>query len=610
MDSNMGDSPDHLRRALDDELESMEKSARALKLRRNALAPISRLPPETIATIFSFLHPPRGYAKILTGDEQYSLAWLRVAHVCHRWREIALNQPRFWSHIDFTALTVEGATEFLSRSKMAPVKLEANLSRVRWEGTRFDTFRKQLVAHMSHTCHVDISAKSSHLQTTVDQLVSPVPVLEWLSLTAEDKTHRRHGVLTRTIVPPNLFGGSAPRLSHLRLKHCDINWTSPLFKNLRLLELHSLSAGARPSLAEWLDAMDQMMKLEVLIVYYATPMVPLVGATLSEPTHIITLQSLTQLHLSATASDCAFALAHLILPKLKSVRVDIFAELFGGHDVKALIPYISRNAHGPQDVKPLQSMVISGDAFLTEVILWTESDADIEVRNPVSLISATLSARAIFTISGDNWCFGTQPGILDAILATLPLTSLCSLTAQNSDFPEALWLGHAPRWPLLERLRLVGEPATKSFIKVLTRDTTPDGPLLPSLTKLSLINPLIDDDELLLDMLIGRVEQGVPLEALDLGSCPVTTDVVQLFNEIVVDVQGPERHLLIMVPWPTLSNWSRDMALFLHENFGVCNCGGEDSEVSSEDSMVNPWFHGYTDDEGEDEDEDDLDLVW
>ena len=608
MDSNMGDSPDHLRQAIDDELKSLEKFARTLKRRRNALAPISRLPPETTAIIFSLLHLPGDYAQILTGDGRCSLAWLRVAHVCHRWREIALNQPRFWSHIDFTALTVEGVMEILSRSKMAPVKLEANLTRVHWKGARFDAFRKQLVTHMSHTCRLSIIAKSSNLQTTVDQLISPAPVLEWLSLTVEDKTHRRHGTPTKTIIPPNLFDISAPRLSHLQLSHCDINWTSPLFKNLQLLELHALSPGARPSPAEWLDAMDQMVKLEVLVVYFATPMVPLVGAALSEPTHVITHQSLTRLHLSATASDCAFALAHLILPKLKSVRVDVFAELSGGHDVQALIPYISRIAHGPQDVTPPQSMIISGGPYLTEIILWTESDADIEVRTPVSLIGATLFARAIFTISSDNWNFGIHLEIFEAILGSLPLSSLSSLTAQNPNFSESLWLDHAPCWPLLGHLRLA-EHATKSFIKVLTRDATSDSPLLPSLTKLSLINPLIDGDDqrLLLDMLIGRVEQGVPLEALDLGSCPVTTDVVQALNEIVVDVQGPERHLLIMFPWPTLSNWSRDMALF-HEHVGLYNDGNENSEVSSDDSVVDPWFYGYTDDEGEDED--DLDLVW
>jgi len=42
-------------------------------------------------------------------------------------------------------------------------------------------------------------------------------------------------------------------------------------------------------------------------------------------------------------------------------------------------------------------------------------------------------------------------------------------------------------------------------------------------------------------MLIGRVEQGVPLESLDLCACeePYPPRAKQAFAEIVVDAQGP-----------------------------------------------------------------------
>ena len=273
MNSNIEFSAENLRQAIDDELKSLEKSAQALKFRRNALAPVSRLPPETIATIFTFLSLPGGCVQILSGEGHDDLAWLRVCHVCHRWREIALNQPRLWSLINFTTLTVEGVTEFLSRSKMAPLGLHANLCGVRWESARFDAFQEQLVAHVSHTCRLNVIAKSSDLQTIVDQLVSPAPAIERLMLIVNNKA-RHLKIPARTVMPHNLFAGSAPRLSHLQLNHCDISWASPLLKNLRLLDLHMLSPGARPSLGEWLDAMSQMLKLEMLVVHFATPRGP------------------------------------------------------------------------------------------------------------------------------------------------------------------------------------------------------------------------------------------------------------------------------------------------------------------------------------------------
>lgn len=41
------------------------------------------------------------------------------------------------------------------------------------------------------------------------------------------------------------------------------------------------------------------------------------------------------------------------------------------------------------------------------------------------------------------------------------------------------------------------------------------------------------------DMLIKRVEQGVPLEVLDLRTCIAANRVIQLLAEIVIEVQGP-----------------------------------------------------------------------
>jgi hypothetical protein len=605
------DSPDRLRRAIDDELESLEKTTRTLKLRRNALAPISRLPPETIAIIFSFLSLPREYVRLLTGDKQDVRSWLRVSHVCHRWREIALNQPRFWSRIDFTTLTSAGATEVLSRSKMAPLELEANLSCAHWGGDRVGAFGKQLSSPVSHISRLNVTADFADLQMIIEQLASPAPVLEWLSLIVDDQCHlRRMGIPSNAVIPRNLCDGTAPRLSRLQLDHCDISWTSPLFKSLRILELQMLSQPARPCLEEWLDAMEQMSQLETLIVNHATPSAPTVGTPCPEPTRVITHPSLTQLNLAASASDCTFALAHLILPALIRIRVDVTSELASADDVRALIPYFSRNAHGPQDAEPLQSILISGEPSLTEIVLWTKAGADMEVQNPVSLISATLSARAIFIASGHMW-FETDVEILDTTLAALPLSSLNTFTAQNSSrIPEWLWRSHAPRWSMLEHVRLVGT-VTKSLTTVLTKDAPPEGPLFPSLTKLSLFNTLhTDDTSPMLDMLIGRVEQGIPLEALDLRACEVPDCAVRLFGEVVVDVQGPDADYRSTGWWPTLSNWSRDMGLLLFQrDFDEYDGGDDDDEdVFSEDSiLLNPPFAMLDDSEEDDSDEE---LTW
>jgi len=80
------------------------------------------------------------------------------------------------------------------------------------------------------------------------------------------------------------------------------------------------------------------------------------------------------------------------------------------------------------------------------------------------------------------------------------------------------------------------------FIKMLLQDISGhESPLLPSLTTLVLIDVALNSrrTQRLCDALMKRVEQGVPLEMLDLRTCRATTCTVRLLSEIVVDVCGP-----------------------------------------------------------------------
>jgi hypothetical protein len=90
-----------------------------LKLYRNTLVPISRLPTEIITSIFSLL-PSFGVL-----ESYLPIALISISHVCHQWREISLSLPYLRSYIDFTRLTLTGAAEMLARAKMAPLRLEA-----------------------------------------------------------------------------------------------------------------------------------------------------------------------------------------------------------------------------------------------------------------------------------------------------------------------------------------------------------------------------------------------------------------------------------------------------------------------------------------------------
>ena len=196
---------EYQQQAIDAEIKSLEESIRALTHRRNALAPISSLPTEVIAVVFAYLPLPStppftSLPTELTTDlfsslplpgtpplgrrpDHHPADWLHAAHVCHRWREIALDDPVFWSHVDFTNLTSAGAAEILARAKTKPLHLEARNDRRFWgDDARRRAFEKVLQAHVSNICHLSITAQPINLRRTFGGLTSPAPTLEYLSL--------------------------------------------------------------------------------------------------------------------------------------------------------------------------------------------------------------------------------------------------------------------------------------------------------------------------------------------------------------------------------------------------------------------------------------------
>jgi hypothetical protein len=138
--------------------------------------------------------------------------------------EIALNQPLFWSRVDFTNLTLAGATEILARVK---TYLEARIPHLQWNNSRFSAFEEQIQQHVSHICHLDISAIHLHLHQILNGLISPAPTLKCLSVSCEKLWPGK------SALPETLFNRTAPRLSRLELRNCHISWESPLLKGLR-----------------------------------------------------------------------------------------------------------------------------------------------------------------------------------------------------------------------------------------------------------------------------------------------------------------------------------------------------------------------------------------
>jgi hypothetical protein len=360
---SLPDSSESCLRAVENKIKCLEESTHKMKVYRNTLVPISRLPTEILSIIFS-LFPS---FEVLNLESCRPILSSPASHVCHRWRGISLNLPCLWSHINFTKLAPAGAAVMLVRAKTAPLYLEAQT--IQWNGAKFEAFREQIEAHIHYIRHLSVSATRKHLKI-FGQLVSSAPSLELLSI--DDRRSARS--LSPVIMPDNLFDGIAPKLTYLRLYNCGILWQSPLLRGLRDLELISFPAGpahTRITFYPWLRALKQMPQLERLVLHgdiLSDLLVLPEGLKLT-----VDLPSLTELSLSASVDECAVALAHLVLPALTRLCVNALIDLdlseYGSVD--DLIQCVAKNAHGPQDTEALQSLFIGGNKTRADFVVWT-----------------------------------------------------------------------------------------------------------------------------------------------------------------------------------------------------------------------------------------------
>jgi hypothetical protein len=503
------DPREHLRQAIDAEIESMKESiresesVRALRQRRNTLALISTLPTETIDDIL--LH-----ASANRGDS--GLAWLRVAHVCRRWRDIALNQPLFWSQINFTNVTLAGAAEMLARAKNAPLHLEATVTH--WDTPRYSALVNEIWAHISHI----------HRLSIID---SDATIISYRELYFDDLKVRK------------LLHGITPTLSFLELHDIDISWKSSFLTGLRYLKLYTMNMYLRPTLVEWLDALDNMPRLKQLVLHSASPIAP---PFTFDVRRTVTLPFLTHLDISTAAKDCALSLAHLVLPALTSLCVTVKYS-FNIDVALNLLPYVTQHAHGPQDTQPLQSVICRREGKYVHIAAWPKPG--VYVDHQTWSARPELTARVALSI---NFGF-TYTWVLPLAIEALPLDNLVTFTVQpRIRFDEFIWLRLAPRWPQLEHVRLTSKAAPGLRETLLLQDIGGAKSLLfPSLTKLELIEDIALSARRTLRLcsaLRRGVEQGVPLKVLDLRTCRGTSSAVRLLGEIVVDVQGPEEPTL------------------------------------------------------------------
>lgn len=156
--------------SLDREISSVQNLLASLQTKRDhhtlrieqlsaAIAPHKLIPSEILAEIMSLAASGEGI-QLPPPWNTVPLPW-RLGQVCSRWRNIALNEPRIWSHI----MLSEGCTtlpfmsmveETFRRSGQAPLWLSASFSRLRARRNPINPLHSLVAPYMSRISTLEL----------------------------------------------------------------------------------------------------------------------------------------------------------------------------------------------------------------------------------------------------------------------------------------------------------------------------------------------------------------------------------------------------------------------------------------------------------------------
>ena len=290
----------------------------SLPLYRNTVVPISTLPPELLVRVFHFhalLEPP------CSGLQQLgSIGWIRVTHVCQRWRQVALDASLLWATITGSLSSVEWFSETLARARNAPLIVDL-------EGTPNPKILAKFLPHITRTRELRLRSLSGlrDLFAVKEIFVLEAPALEHFELSLNTVAFP----IDFRVAASTLFKGRIPKLRTLSLSKFSIPWSLIPRGQLTELKRTFYKGVPWPMDSFWDDDSDQLInllmsspELEVLILEFClTPLLSQVS--LGQP---ILLPRLSHLRLGGSTSHMANLLTMLQLPSTATLHLGCISE--------------------------------------------------------------------------------------------------------------------------------------------------------------------------------------------------------------------------------------------------------------------------------------------
>lgn len=400
---------------------------------KNSFLPIFRLPPETLACVFT--HGARDYHE---GNDHLTFRvpqWVNVSYICRHWRSVALNCPTLWTY-HFT-VSQRWTKELLARSKQASLKIHVNYGYrggILW----WSRLVKKLLNHAERIQELRLNILGDILPT---ELTLNAPRLQILDIHFQDCSSER------TFVVNN--GDTLP-LRTLKLSDCPLPWHSSL--NLSRVTTLFLCRVPCPSLKEFLATLSRMQALAVLHL----------DRTLADSRSFLSseafcvsprvkLPCLTRLFIRALLSTVVALLSCMDVPLKTQLRLEIQSEANSSADDYDQLPSLlaqrfSRTKDPLSSSPAIRSLVISSlvheRRFTISASEHGNCDSHLSKMHPPQDCNVHLM---IIVSLGRPMVIRNMEDLISDICCSIPSTHVQTLHLSNSPFSHNFWkktLGH------------------------------------------------------------------------------------------------------------------------------------------------------------------------
>ena len=581
---------------IDNGIDATRQFLCSLLTRRNALVPISLLPPEILARVFHLLvieEPPL--------SENQNLGWVRVTHVCRHWRQVALGDSSLWAKIWGIPTNTQWIPEILVRAKNVPLDIELNVA-----ASSISEVFLMIPPDLSHVCQLRLHNLSLLHCTIIRQIFNwEAPALEHFELTVAAYPPRVITFSFPDIIGNMLFKGHAPRLRAFSLSRVIVPWSLVPHGQLTQLKIACPNEDVHSpgDLNQLIDLLVNCSALEILALEFCLP------SQLTEFPHgqTIHLPHLSRLRLWGSTSRIMNMLNMLKLPSSTTLHLDCISNTTFVHDSleeDLLLRIISAHFRNPAPVE-FKSLTVTTRRHMTGSLNIVTSTFPFTLSNhETQNIEGDIVGNPELVLSFNRL---SKPGhstdLLKQACKMLPISNLEFISMSAANIIDINWVELFSCCTNIITMQAIGL-GTSSFVRALTPPTVTNAgsseqarkrnhndrastlvqvastvthghaTIFPKLKFLGLTKLDFSERELTSGMLLDVLERGLqqrmtasgaPLTLLRISGCKISTKRANDLRKLVQDFHWDENEDLVdtgevvfVGPGIALGDWDSD----------------------------------------------------